>query len=81
MTILPRALLWTPRQQTPESSLRNCEMAFRRLIRFIGVDGNAHFGDVDDAPAAIGEEAELLDGDLDVGLKRTGRREKIEKVR
>lgn len=56
-------------------------MAFKKLVRFVDAEGGECFGDVGDQRATIGEEAEVLSGDVETGFQRTGERKKIYKVR
>ncbi|KAK4114595.1 hypothetical protein N656DRAFT_776759 [Canariomyces notabilis] len=57
-------------------------MAFRRLVRFVNAQGVTSYGDLKGEPVGdlTGAEVEVLEGDVENGLRRTGRTDKIEKL-
>jgi transcription initiation factor TFIIH subunit 2 len=57
-------------------------MAFQRLVRFVNAQGVTSYGDLKGEPVGdlTGAEVEVLEGDVETGLRGTGRTDKIEKV-
>jgi len=58
-------------------------MSFKWLVRYVGQDGEVHFGDLKKEPengSLEGAEVEILNGDLDNGFSRSGKTDKIDKL-
>ena len=58
-------------------------MSFKWLVRYTSATDGASFGDLKKEPgngSLEGAEVEVLEGDLDKGLSRTGKTDKIQKV-
>ena len=57
-------------------------MSFQRLLRFVNEQGVTQYGDlkVEATGDLIGQEVEVLDGDIASGFRATGRTEKISKL-
>jgi transcription initiation factor TFIIH subunit 2 len=58
-------------------------MSFQRLVRFINAEGKTQYGDLKKEATGdlVGQEVEVLEGDLDSGFTSTGKTEKINEVR
>ncbi|KAK0726520.1 hypothetical protein B0T21DRAFT_336892 [Apiosordaria backusii] len=62
---------------------RAAAMSFQRLVRFVNAQGATSFGDLKTTPTTANladAEVEVLEGDIDKGLRGTGRVDKIQKL-
>jgi transcription initiation factor TFIIH subunit 2 len=57
-------------------------MSFQRLLRFVNAEGKTQYGNLKNEATGdlVGQEVEVLEGDLDSGLTPTGRTEQIKEV-
>jgi transcription initiation factor TFIIH subunit 2 len=58
-------------------------MSFQRLVRFVNAEGKTQYGDLKKEASGdlIGQEVEVLEGNLDSGFTSTGKTEQIKEVR
>jgi 2-keto-4-pentenoate hydratase/2-oxohepta-3-ene-1,7-dioic acid hydratase in catechol pathway len=57
-------------------------MSFQRLLRFVNAEGKTQYGNLKNEATGdlVGQEVEVLEGDLDSGLTPTGRTEQIKEL-